>query len=158
MTIKERDQQRLSLIVPGLRDVIATTLDAMERLGFPMTVTAGARTAEEQFALYQKGRRKDEGGSWVPIMPNRAGIVTNADGYDNRSNHQTKADGFGHAVDCVFLIDGPDRDGELDTPSWDEAHPWSLYGEMVEALGRRKVTWGGRWKTLKDLPHVEWVS
>ena len=97
-----------------------------------MVVTDGVRTTAQQVALYAKGR----------TAPGH--IVTHADGVRSRSNHQTKADGFGHAVDCVFLVDGQ--------PSWDLHLPWSLYGAAGEALG---LTWGGRFTTLHDFPHLE---
>jgi len=155
--ILARDIVRLKPVHPQLRGYIEKILFAMDGLGFPMTVTAGARTTVQQMALWQKGRRFDPVAKlWVPINPvTRTGIVTNADGTTRLSNHQITNDGWGYAVDCAFLIDGPDHDDELDTPSWDESHPWALYGEMGEALGGSAILWGGRWKTLRDLPHLE---
>jgi len=104
----------------------------MTGLGFVMIVTDGVRTVEEQQKLYAQGR----------TAPGK--IVTNADGVRNKSNHQVKADGFGHAVDMTFL----DRNGR---PSWDESYPWALYGELAKALG---LKWGGDW-TSPDRPHIE---
>lgn len=126
---------------PLLVGAVGRILHAMDILGYPMVVTDGVRTEQEQAALYAKGR----------TAPGR--IVTNAKGTpDSRSNHQVKADGFGHAVDCCFLIDA-DRDGEVDDPTWDDARPWALYGAMARALG---LKWGGDWPTHKtDRPHVE---
>lgn len=145
--IRARDTARLATVHPDLRAKVLRILAAMDHLGFPMCVTAGVRTAEEQRALYQKGRERQADGTWKVVGK----TVTNADGYATKSNHQAKADGFGHAVDCVFMVDGPDRDGELDTPSWDDSHPWMLYAQMAEALG---LVAGGRWK-MRDWPHVE---
>jgi hypothetical protein len=78
--------------------------------------------------------------------------------------YQPAADplGLGRAVDCAFLVDGPNADGVLETPTWDADHPWTLYGEMVEALGRSlgagvRVAWGGRWTQPHDAPHAELV-
>lgn len=160
--LRDRDYGRLLLVHPVLRSVATQILLAFDILDFPLVITSTARTAAEQVALYRQGR-KLENGIWVPIdMVHRTGIVTNADGVTKRSNHQIKADGLGYAVDFAFLIDGPDRDGELTTPSWNEQHPWMLLGEMAEALGRalpigQKIIWGGRWQSLRDLPHVELV-
>jgi peptidoglycan L-alanyl-D-glutamate endopeptidase CwlK len=133
----------------------------MDAAGFPMFVSAGSRTFEEQFALFAKGR-KLENGIWVPINPQtRAGIVTNADGKTRRSNHQLKDDGLGYAFDMAFLVDGPDHDDELDTPSFDESHPWDLYGELGKAFGNQliagtmRLVWGGDWPELRDRPHFE---
>lgn len=106
---------------------------AMQAIGFPMMLTDGARTVEQQQALYALGRTK----------PGK--IVTYADGIKEKSNHQLKEDGFGHAADCAFL----DQSGR---PSWDEDFPWRAYGECAKAVGLR---WGGDWTTLVDRPHVE---
>ena len=135
---------RLQPIRPEFRALVIRVLDAMEGLGYPMTVTAGVRTTAEQQALYAKGRTSP------------GAIVTNADGVVKKSNHQAKADGFGYAVDLAFLVDGADRDGELDTPSWDDAHPWTLYGTMAKTLGKGHIIWGGDWAGLRDMPHIEW--
>jgi peptidoglycan L-alanyl-D-glutamate endopeptidase CwlK len=122
---------KLDGVHPALVEKTGRILAAMSALGFPMLVTDGVRTVTEQAALYAKGR----------TAPGK--IVTQCDGELKRSNHQVKADGFGHAVDCCFLVDGK--------PSWDDALPWRLYGETAKALG---LKWGGFW-TTPDRPHVE---
>ena len=104
----------------------------MAELGHPMMVTDGVRTTEQQQALYAKGRTAP------------GPMVTYVDGVKVKSNHQAKADGYGHAVDCCFLKDGK--------PSWDPSHPWRLYGEMAAALG---LQWGGFWTRFVDRPHIE---
>jgi peptidoglycan LD-endopeptidase CwlK len=129
---------RLAGVHPELAHKVRLILEAMKTLGFPMMVTGGVRTTAEQQALYALGRSK----------PGK--VVTYRDGVRLKSNHQTKADGFGHAVDCAFLAD-VDGDGSPDDPSWDMKHPWELYGAMAKALG---LVWGGSWK-MRDLPHVE---
>lgn len=129
---------RLVGVHPVLVEKVGRILKAMDALGHPMIVTDGVRSTEAQRALYAKGRTE----------PGK--IVTYADGVTKKSNHQAKADGYGHAVDCCFLVD-LDGDGP-DDPSWAEHHPWSLYGAMARALG---LVWGGDWKALRDRPHVE---
>ena len=67
---------------------------------FDFRITDGARTTEEQFALYQKGR----------TLPGPK--VTNCDGKNFKSNHQIKSDGYGHAVDifpCGVIENGTYR-------------------------------------------------
>ena len=129
---------RMKGVHPELQEKILRIMDAMLSLKFPMMVTDGLRTQAQQQALYAQGRTK----------PGK--IVTYADGIVKKSNHQAKGDGYGHAVDCCFLID-VDGDGP-DDPSWSEQHPWALYGAMARALG---LAWGGDWTTLVDRPHVE---
>ena len=127
----ERDLAKLAGVHPTLVGRVVKLLAAMEGLGHPMCVTDGVRTAAEQAALYAKGR----------TAPGR--IVTNADGVHTLSNHQPKADGYGHAVDCCFLLNG--------RPSWAASHPWQTYGAQAQALG---LEWGGTWHFV-DLPHVQ---
>jgi hypothetical protein len=120
----------------SLHPVLARRLkmvhEAMLQLGWPMLLTDGARTAEQQHALWQIGREKP------------GSIVTNADGYKVLSNHQVKSDGWGHAADSVFLVNGK--------PSWDEDLPWQAYGEYCKAVGLR---WGIRISGWIDKPHCE---
>lgn len=127
----------LDQLHPRLRDGVPRILLAMNAIGYPMMVTDTLRTVEEQQALFAKGR----------TLPGDR--VTNCDGVVKKSNHQAHADGYGHAVDCCFVVDGK--------ASWDEKLPWAAYGALGEALGLR---WGGHWsdKTIHDLPHLELVG
>lgn len=127
-----RDTARLAGVHPTLVARLERVLEAMAALGHPMQVTDGLRTVQQQRRLYAKGRTAP------------GAIVTYADGELKKSNHQSKDDGLGHAVDCAFVVDG--------RPSWDVALPWQAYGACAEAVG---LTWGGRWERLRDLPHVE---
>lgn len=123
---------RLPAVAPTLVDKVEQLLLAMAAIGFPMIVTAGVRSDAEQAALYAQGRTAP------------GSIVTEDDGIVHRSNHQVHADGFGHAVDCAFAVNGE--------PSWDPSLPWTLYGNIAMKLG---LHWGGTWTTPHDLPHVE---
>ena len=85
---------KMEKVHPKLVEVMKA---AIENSPFDFRITDGARTTEEQFALYQIGRSK----------PGR--IVTNCDGKRAKSNHQIKADGYGHAVDifpCGVIENG----------------------------------------------------
>jgi peptidoglycan L-alanyl-D-glutamate endopeptidase CwlK len=124
--------KKLHGLHPELVEKVQRVLAAMAALGFPMMVTDGLRTTEQQQALFAKGRTAP------------GSIVTNADGVTRKSNHQAKDDGFGHAADCTFLENGK--------PTWSEKYPWPAYGACAEAVGLR---WGGRFKSLPDKPHVE---
>lgn len=125
----------LSGVHPVLIDRAQRILAAFEAIGHPMMVTAGVRTVDAQHALWRQGRD----------LPGR--IVTHADGFEKKSNHQVKSDGVGYAVDMVFLRDGH--------PSWAEDHPWDLYGAVAKTLGLR---WGGDFTNLVDRPHIELPS
>ncbi len=165
-----RDAEKLQFLHPPFAAFLRELLNAMETIGYPMTVWEGLRTAETQFGHFQKGRRQGQPGEpgaqwtsghgiWVPIDPvHRTGIVTNADGGVKKSNHQAAADGKGRAADCVFLIDGADADTELDDPTWDESRPWGVYGALGEHLGGSHVRWLGRSPSLRDMPHFEWLA
>lgn len=134
MAIEVFSEKRKKNVHPSLIEKILCVTEAMKVLGFEMMITDGARTAEEQNKLYQKGRTKP------------GDIVTYADGYIKRSNHQLHSDGFGHAVDCTFVVNGK--------PNWDNTNPWEAYGECCKAVG---LKWGGDNPNFKDNPHVELV-
>jgi hypothetical protein len=122
---------KLAGVHPKLVDASDRIRAAMRELGWEMMVTDGVRTVADQAALFAKGR----------TAPGR--IVTKADGVVHRSNHQLHDDGYGHALDHTFVVDGK--------PTWAENMPWELYGCMVKALG---LVWGGSW-TTPDRPHAE---
>lgn len=134
--------KRLSLVHP----VLAEKIKQLEKnLGWPLGVTQGLRTSEEQLALWSQGRatlvlvnvlRAKVG--WAPITEavNQA-RVTNAK--PGESYHE-----YGLAIDVVPV--------SLDTgaPDWNEAH--SVWRDLVstgEALG---LTSGISWK---DEPHFQ---
>lgn len=121
---------------PDLVARLERVFAAMHALGYPMRLIEGVRSTERQQALYALGRSK----------PGK--VVTNCDGVSKLSNHQAKADGFGHAADCAFTDDPRTPRDE----TWDQSMPWQAFGACAEGVG---LIWGGRWTTLRDLPHVE---
>lgn len=142
--LRRRNAERLAAGVhPQLAMRLSVVLDYMDRLGFPMIVTDTVRTKAQQQALYALGR----------TVPGK--IVTYANGTPKPqgtgvSNHQAWPDGYGHAVDCTFVVD-LDADGDMDDPTWDEQRPWALYGALAKWQG---LAWGGDWQR-PDKPHVE---
>lgn len=124
---------KLESIHPELKEKALKILKAMEALGFPMIVQSGVRTTAEQQKLYSQGRTSP------------GNIVTNLDGVLKKSNHQIRDDGFSYAIDCVFL-------NKYNKPTWSLEYPWHLYGACAKSLG---LIWGGDWKKLVDLPHIE---
>ena len=96
--------------------------------GIDVIITATRRTMEEQAALYAQGRTK-------------AGPrVTNA--APGKSWHN-----WGCAFDFV-----PIKNGKAD---WNNIMTFGKCGKIAESVG---LEWGGRWRTMKDLPHCQFTG
>jgi peptidoglycan L-alanyl-D-glutamate endopeptidase CwlK len=100
-------------------------------------VTQGLRTFDEQDALYQQGRTKS------------GKKVTNAKGGQSVHN-------YGFAVDICLIIDDK-------IASWDTKKDWdndkiSDWDECVKIFLKHGWSWGGNWKTFKDMPHFDKVG
>lgn len=120
-------------------------LDWWEKNGtFDITIPKDGtvRTQAEQEALYAQGRTK----------PGK--IITNA------SNVLTTAHGRGGALD-VYPVRTSALGLVLRIYTGDESDPadraeamkrFRLFGEAAERFG---LTWGGRWKSPVDSPHIE---
>lgn len=123
-------------IHPSLIKVIT---EAIKDTPVDFSVTDGVRTTAEQKALYAKGR----------TAPGE--IVTKADGVKNKSNHQVKADGFGHAIDLYPYVNGA-----IDFN--DNGNNLPAIANHIIAVATRlgiSVGWGGNWKGSWDKPHFE---
>lgn len=100
------------------------------------TVTDGVRTLDQQQALFAKGRTKP------------GGIVTNADGIKGKSNHQVKADGYGHAVDLYPFVNGG-----IDFNDRDKLLPIiAAHIKATAACLGIGIKWGGDFPATKTLP------
>ena len=134
---------KMKKVHPKLVEVMKA---AIENSPFDFRITDGARTTEEQFALYQKGR----------TLPGPK--VTNCDGKKFKSNHQIKSDGYGHAVDifpCGVIENGVYRKF-TSTEGYDDKK-LRLIANHILAVAKSKnanVEWGGNWK-MHDTPHFE---
>lgn len=73
--------------------------------------------------------------------------LSNCDGYNKRSKHQD-----GKALDVYAYVDGK--------ASWEEGDLAMVAAAMLEAANRLgyKLTWGGLWKSFKDMPHFQLVE
>lgn len=113
--------------------------EAIKNTPIDFTITDGIRTTAQQQKLYAKGR----------TAPGEK--VTNADGVKNKSNHQLKADGYGHAVDLYPYVNGKidfaDTHGNLPKIA--------VHIKQVAANLNIKIGWGGDWKGSWDKPHFE---
>lgn len=96
-----------------------------ERHGYDMVLIEGWRSPERQAQLVSMGPHVTHAGP-------------------GQSWHQV-----GLAADCAFLRDGRIVISERDP--W-AARGYQLYGELAQSVG---LTWGGSWRTIVDLGHVE---
>lgn len=124
--------ERAKLLHPAIRNEVIATLTAIEAAKFPpnisIRIVQGLRTFEEQDALFLKKPK-----------------VTNSKGGQSYHN-------YGLAIDFALLIDGKltwdikvdnDKDGEAD---------WM---EVVDSFEGLNYTWGGRFHSITDNPHLE---
>ena len=142
-SFSQESLDKMKKVHPKLVEVMKA---AIVNSPFDFRITAGARTAEEQFALYQKGR----------TLPGPK--VTNCDGKNFKSNHQIKSDGYGHAVDifpCGVIENGVYR--KFTSEEGYDDKKLKLIADHILAVAKSKkinVEWGGNWK-MHDTPHFE---
>lgn len=125
----------------------------------------GYRPPEKQFEYYCRGR-KQEGNTWVPIYPDRRGIITNCDGYKMKSNHNYNPS---LAVDIYIYVPGKP------SLTYDLPHIAGVAGVLVVSAEflheqgkiQHKLRWGGNWdrdgeiltdQPFDDTPHFELYS
>lgn len=133
-------QNRINALHPSVRTEMTTIIGQCNEMltgRAQVRIAQGLRTFAEQDALYAQGRTKP------------GSIVTKAKG--GQSNHN-----YGFAVDIVLIIDGK-------TASWDTVKDWdadrkSDWMECVEVFKKHGWSWGGDWKSFKDLPHFDKVG
>lgn len=150
MKFSKRSLDNLVGVEPRLVRIIT---EAIKESPFDFTITEGLRTAARQKELYAQGRTVK-------------GIkVTNRDGVRNKSNHQAKADGFGHAIDIYPYYNGDVQihDKEVIPRLKAIANHVKKITAKLEAERKTKnpnakpftITWGGDWKNPYDPPHFE---
>ena len=127
----------LAHLYPEFREKVLLLLEDMRlyaakhMVGYEWRIVEGFRTAKYQKSLYAQGRTR------------KGPVVTNADGYNNESKHQSSL-----AVDVV-PFHGHDFD-------WDGKREWWQYlGHVARKHG---LEWGGDWKSFVDKPHVQWPA
>lgn len=122
-------------------DLVKIMKEAIKESPVDFTITEGLRTTKRQQNLYAQGRTKP-------------GIkVTQKNGTTNKSNHQAKADGYGHAVDLY-----PYYNGSVQVQDKEVVPKLKLIAVHIKAVAKcmkLNITWGGDWKTSYDPPHFE---
>ena len=149
-SFSQESLDKMKKVHPKLVEVMKA---AIVNSPFDFRITDGARTTEEQFALYQQGRT---------VLYDKKGKklkkVTNCDGKTFKSNHQIKSDGYGHAVDifpCGVIENGVYRKFTSEE-GYDDKKLKSIANHIL-AIAKSKnvnVEWGGNWK-MHDTPHFE---
>jgi peptidoglycan L-alanyl-D-glutamate endopeptidase CwlK len=143
MSVKIEDLQ------PDVQVKVKAALSEMDSKGIKYSVQYTFRTLNEQEALYSQGRKSlievnaiRKQANMQPISDSdNSYTVTNCDGVDNQSAHQT-----GRAIDIVPIING--------VPSWPSAGHgyWQPIANVMKSHG---FTWGGDWTKFPDLPHYQ---
>ncbi|GGG97243.1 M15 family metallopeptidase [Pedobacter zeae] len=131
----KRSVQNLIGVHPDLVSLIKA---AIVNTPFDFTVVEGVRTQARQMMLYAQGRTA------------KGSIVTFADGVKNKSNHQVKSDGFGHAVDLYPFIKG-----KVD---FNDSVKLKSIADHIKKVAKELnigITWGGDWKKPYDPPHFQ---
>jgi peptidoglycan LD-endopeptidase CwlK len=108
--------------------------------GKHLVLTCVHRFPEEQLVLFGKGRVRGSDGKW--IVQDKAKIVTNVDGVTILGAHNYKP---ARAIDVMVVDNTTGRE------TWVEKFYLPL-GPIAKKYG---LVWGGDWKSIKDLPHLE---
>lgn len=120
---------KLDTLEANFRTVVEKVIaEVSAATGLEWRATSCRRTIKEQNNLYSQGRKAP------------GAIVTNAKGGQSPHN-------FGLAVDCCPM--------KLDKSDfwWNApAGYWDVYGAIAKEHG---LVWGGNFKSIVDLPHVE---
>lgn len=146
----KRSKDNLVGVAPALVRVME---EAIKDTPVDFTVVEGVRTAATQQKYYSWGRTVVNPNTG-PLKGKPLGmVVTNANGTTKKSNHQPKADGYGHAVDVY-----PFFDGKVQTEGEEVDRRLAILAAHVKATAKCMgiaITWGGDWRSPYDPPHFE---
>lgn len=126
MKLNSTSEARLRGVHPDLARVVRRCVSDWKDPDTGFIVTCGVRTLEEQKVLKAKGASRTL-----------------------RSRHIPAANGYSHAVDLAFSVNGAIR--------WD----WPLYNKLAKAMKaaakaeKVPLEWGGDWISFKDGPHYQ---
>jgi peptidoglycan L-alanyl-D-glutamate endopeptidase CwlK len=119
------------------KDIQTVMNEAIKHYDF--TILYGTRTVEEQFALYQQGRKLVDG-VWTKV----GATVTNLDGKIKKSNHNYTPS---RAIDIApYPIDWNDTKRFVELSK--------VVKEAMKTVGI-DLQWGGDWERFTDYPHYE---
>lgn len=146
----KRSNDNLVGVAPALVRVMRA---AIEDTPFDFTIVEGVRTAATQKKYYSWGRTVVNPNTGPTKGKPLGMVVTNANGTTRKSNHQPKADGYGHAVDIYPYFDGSVQVAGREAMARLKAISHHIKRKAAE-LGIA-ITWGGDWKSPYDPPHFE---
>lgn len=134
--------RKITDCVPELQKAWPILKKAYDSLheGYYLKITCTHRPPEEQFELFQKGRKFDINGKVYQI--DRTKIVTNVDGTKVMSAHNYYP---ARAFDVAVM------NAKTKKATWDE----ELYHPLPDLCKTHKLENGGLWKSLKDWPHCQ---
>lgn len=142
--IDKPSEQRISQLHPKVRDEVRSIINHINNNLLTgkakVRIAQGTRTWAEQTELYNQGRTK----------PGKK--VTNAKAGQSIHN-------YGLAVDIVLIVDN-DGNGTYEIASWDTKKDFDLdkqadWMEVVAYFKSKGWSWGGDWRSFKDMPHFE---
>lgn len=122
------NSRKLKDLLPKVEEMAGAWFDDCAAHGIDILITSTYRDNESQNALYAQGRTI------------KGAIVTNAKG--GQSYHNYKC-----ALDFVPLVNGK--------PNWNNVELFTKCGELAEKHG---FEWAGRWKSFKELAHVQYTG
>lgn len=107
-------------------------------------VAEGVRSAADQLRDWMRRTSKLNG---IPV-----GQIVNGVHGTGVGNHQVKADGFGHAVDLVPIVDGALLWTLPEAQQWQHIYPVAEAMRLAAISFNIRIRWGGVWdRCLNDL-------
>lgn len=132
---------------PKFKPLLEAFIRAIEEEQLPFVINETFRSQTRQASLYSRGRKQNVDGTWEVVGP----TVTNT--LDSNHKYGTAADfrlntnpRHPYWVRIGYVPKNP-YDTSRETMS-----AWNDFGNLAERSG---LSWGGNWKSFKDLPHVE---
>lgn len=122
------NSRKLEDLMPKVRAMAEAWVKECDEAGIDVLVTSTFRDNESQNALYAQGR----------TAPGNK--VTNAKGGQSFHNYHC-------ALDFVPLVNGK--------PNWNDTKLFTKCGEIAEKHG---FEWAGRWKSFKELAHIQYTG
>ncbi len=123
------DSRDIKELVPQVQDLCNQFIAKCQEAGIKVIITSTYRDNEKQTELYNQGRNGNSGR-----------IVTNAKAGQSIHNYRL-------AFDFCPIIDGE--------TVWNDTLLFIKCGNIGKNLG---LTWGGDFKSIKDMPHFEYTN